>query len=60
MRDFRLYLRDILAAMGNIEEFIFGMNLGTFPADEKTASAFLRNLEIIDEVAKHIPEHIRQ
>jgi uncharacterized protein with HEPN domain len=60
MRDFRLYLRAILAAMGNIEEFIFGMNFGTFQADKKTAIASLRKREIIDEAAKHIPEHIRQ
>jgi hypothetical protein len=41
--------RDILAAMENIEEFIFGMDLGTFQADEKTASASLRKLEILGQ-----------
>jgi uncharacterized protein with HEPN domain len=39
--------RDILAAMGNIEEFILGMDLGTFQTEEKTASAVLRKLEIL-------------
>jgi len=34
MRDYKLYLTDILAAIDGIEEFTRGMNLETFQADD--------------------------
>jgi len=37
MRDYRLYLDDILAAMESIDSFVTGMNLETFQSDDKTA-----------------------
>lgn len=60
MRDYRLYLRDILAAMRSIEAFVEGMDLEALRADDKTASAVIRKFEIIGEAAKGIPEEIRQ
>lgn len=60
MRDYGLYLKDILAAMDSIEAFVAGMDLGTFQADDKTASAVIRKIEIIGEAARQIPEEIRQ
>jgi len=60
MRDYKLYLTDILAAIDGIEEFTRGMNLETFQADDKTASAVMRKLEIIGEAAKKIPDEIRR
>lgn len=60
MRDYRLYLKDILAAIESIEAFVEGMALATFQADDKTASAVARKLEIIGEAAKGIPEEIRE
>ena len=60
MRDYKLYLKDILAAIQSIEEFTEGMNLKTFQADDKTASAVIRKFEIIGEAAKGIPDEIRQ
>jgi uncharacterized protein with HEPN domain len=59
MRDYKLYLKDIVAAMESIEEFIRGMELEGFQADDKTASAVLRKFEIIGEAAKGVPEEIR-
>ena len=35
------------------------MTAATFLADEKTYDAVLRNLEIIGEAAKHLPDEIR-
>lgn len=52
MRDYRLYLKDILEAMDSIEAFVAGMNLKSFQGDDKTVSAVLRKLEIIGEAAK--------
>jgi uncharacterized protein with HEPN domain len=60
MRDYKLYLKDILAAIQSIEEFIEGMDLKAFQADDKTASAVIRKFEIIGEAAKGIPDEIRQ
>ena len=60
MRDFRLYLRDIFAAMVAIQEFIEGMDFDAFTSDDKTASAVIRKFEIIGEATKNIPEDIRQ
>ena len=39
MRDYRLYLKDILAALESIETFMEGMGFEEFRADDKTASA---------------------
>ncbi len=60
MRDYELYLKDILAAMESIEAFIAGMDLEAFQADDRTASAVMRKLEIIGEAVKQIPDEIRQ
>jgi len=60
MRDYRLYLKDILAAMESIEAFVEGMDLEAFEADDKTASAVMRKFEIIGEATKGISEEIRQ
>ena len=60
MRDCRLYLKDILAALESVETFVGGMGLDEFRADDKTASAVIRKLEIIGEAAKHIPDEFRR
>ncbi|AHF80366.1 Hypothetical protein TES1_0982 [Thermococcus paralvinellae] len=58
-RDYRLFLQDILESIERIEEYTEGYNFETFAKDRKTCDAVLRNLEIIGEAAKHIPENIR-
>jgi uncharacterized protein with HEPN domain len=45
MRNYKLYLKDVLSAMNNIETFVEGMHLEAFCADDKTASAVIRKLE---------------
>ncbi len=59
MRDYRIYLKDIVAAMESIERFIEGMDFEAFQADDKTASAVMRKLEIIGEAVKQIPQEMR-
>ncbi len=58
MRDYRIYLKDIVAAMESIERFIEGMDFEAFQADDKTASAVMRKLEIIGEAVKQIPQEM--
>ena len=60
MREYRLYLKDILTAMNAIEKFTEGMSFEEFARDDKTSSAVIRKLEIIGEATKNIPEYIRQ
>ena len=47
MRDHKLYLTDVLAAIESIERFIEGMSFEDFQQDDKTASAVIRKFEII-------------
>ena len=58
-RDYQLFLKDIIAAMESIEEFIGDMTLEELKADEKTSSAVIRKFEIVGEASKHIPLKIR-
>ena len=60
MRNYRLYLKDILAAMLDAQGFVEGMDFDAFAADDKTASAVVRKLEIVGEATKNVPETIRQ
>ncbi|MFN3372334.1 MAG: DUF86 domain-containing protein [Chloroflexus sp.] len=60
MRNYTIYLQDILAVIDSIERFVAGMDLEMFQADDKTSSAVIRKLEIIGEAVKQIPEEIRQ
>jgi len=58
-RDPRLYLDDICQACEKVMRYSQGLDLNQFVQDEKTFDAVVRNLEIIGEVAKHIPPEIR-
>jgi uncharacterized protein with HEPN domain len=53
-----LFLADILAAINAVERFTAEMNFEQFYHDEKTIRAVERELEIIGEAVKKIPEHI--
>ncbi|MCS7261524.1 MAG: DUF86 domain-containing protein [Anaerolineae bacterium] len=59
-RDIRLYLEDIIEACEKILRYTREMSFAQFAADERTLDAVARNLEIIGEAARHIPEEIRQ
>ncbi len=59
-RDFKVYLEDILEATRKIRDFTQGISLEAFSKDSKTLDAVVRNLEIIGEAAKNIPEEIRK
>jgi len=60
MRDYRLYLKDILGAMESIEAFVERMSFDEFRTDDKTASAVVRKFEIIGEATKQIPDEFRR
>lgn len=58
-RDYRDFLHDIVAACRSIIQFIEGMSLENYLADERTRYAVMRGYEIMGEAVRHIPESIK-
>jgi uncharacterized protein with HEPN domain len=58
-RDYKQYLQDILEACGKIEVYTSGYTFESFKSGSKTFDAVLRNLEIIGEAAKFVPDEVR-
>jgi len=58
-RDVRLYLTDLLDAMGKIEGYVQNMSLEKFLKDDRTKDAVLRNMEVIGEAAKNLPGEVK-
>ncbi len=59
LRDPRLYLEDIRESCAKIERYTQGLSFENFRSDEKTVDAVLRNLAIIGEAVKHLPDDLR-
>ena len=55
-RDPYLRLEDILEAGETIEEYLKGYDFSEFQKDRRTVDAVTRNLEILGETTKHIPQ----
>ena len=58
-RDYRVYLDDILEAIDKIVDFTSGLSARQFSEDVKTFDAVVRNLEVIGEAAKNVPDDAR-
>ncbi len=58
-RAITLHLEDILGAIQKIEDFTRGMTPEAFKQDVKTIDAVVRNIEIIGEATRNIPETLR-
>lgn len=56
----RAFLTDILEATNRITSYTQNMTYAAFLADIKTQDAVVRNLEIIGEATKQLPNEIRQ
>lgn len=54
-----LYLSDIHDAIEKIYGFVDSMSFEIFSQDAKTIDAVVRNIEVIGEAARHIPEPLR-
>lgn len=57
-RDYKIYLEDILDAIGKVLQYVGSQSFEDFSKDEKTVDAVVRNLEIIGEAAKKIPPEV--
>lgn len=60
LRSYLLYLEDILKSCNKVQRYTDGMSFEDFLADERTLDAVVRNLEIIGEAAKNVPEEVRR
>ena len=59
-RNWKARLQDIALAIGKIDRYTRGMTSDAFRADEKTVDAVVRNLVVIGEASRHIPEDVEQ
>jgi uncharacterized protein with HEPN domain len=59
LRDFQVYLEDIVNAINSIEAYTKGLTYDNFINDRKTVDAVIRNFEIIGEATKQIPLRVR-
>ena len=55
-RSIRLYLEDILTSGVKVRRYTEGMSFEDFQADERTYDAVVRNLQIIGDAVKNIPQ----
>jgi uncharacterized protein with HEPN domain len=58
-RDYRVSLDDVLDAASHVRRYTDGFDLPRFKSDDKTLDAVIRNLEVIGEAVKKIPEEVR-
>jgi len=59
-RDIGLYVEDIKDSINNILLFIKGIDKAKFLLDKLRQSAVARELEIIGEAAKNVPDSLRE
>lgn len=57
-RSYKLYLEDILKCIQNIESYTKGVTFNEYLNNQMLQDAILRNLEIIGEAVKNLPEDI--
>lgn len=59
-RQWRLFIEDILECIGKIEEYTEDMSFDEFGKDSKTVDAVVRNLEVIGEASKNVPDEVKK
>jgi len=59
-REYKAYLRDILEAIDKIERYTENMNFEDFSDNELIQDGVIRNLEIIGEAVKNLPDDIKK
>lgn len=59
MRDYKLYLEDILQAIQKIEKYTKGLDANKLKKEDLVVDGIVRNLEIVGEAVKNIPQDIK-
>lgn len=58
-REWRLYVADMKACCERATEYTKGLTREQFEAKRMAYDATLRNLELLGEAARHVPEEVR-
>ena len=58
-REWRLYVADMKACCGRVAEYTSGLSREEFERKRLVYDATLRNLELLGEAARHVPEEAR-
>ena len=58
-REWRLYVADMKACCGRVAEYTAGLSREEFEEKRLVYDATLRNLELLGEAARHVPEGAR-
>lgn len=58
-RDYSLFIKDIVEAIRDIEDFTGAMDYEEFLKDRKTQKAVVWQIHIVGEATKNLPESIR-
>lgn len=58
-REYKAYLKDILEAIRKIEKYTEKLSFDDFVEDDLIQDGVVRNLEIIGEAVKNIPQDIK-
>jgi uncharacterized protein with HEPN domain len=58
-RKTRNALQDILDAIGEVEDYTSGLDLGAYLADRKTRRSVERCVEIVSEASRKIPDDLK-
>ncbi len=59
-RSYRIFIEDIQGAIDKIECYIEDVTYEAFVKNEMVIDAVLRNLEVIGEASRNIPEDVRE
>ena len=59
-KDYELYLDNILEAAEKIGRYVSGLSYGDFAGKSLVSDAVIRNLEIIGEAVKKLPEELKR
>jgi uncharacterized protein with HEPN domain len=57
-RDWKFRIKDILDAVAKIKSYTEGITFESFCTDTKTQDAVLRNITVIGEAARHVPDEV--
>ena len=60
LRNYEIYLEDVLEAINRIQAYMEGITRTEFESDLMRFDAIIRNLEVIGEAVKQVPESLRK
>jgi len=60
LKEYEPYLLDVLDRIAKIKRYIEGYDYESFCDDEKTSDAVIRDIEVIGEAIRHVPDDLRQ